>query len=83
MTFLLDEGRIGPTGPSEYSTFDPRTAKPHYAVRYELVLIVDGRNLYFEARYPARDDLDAMGEKERLLGRKQVSIAASFQPGTE
>lgn len=83
MTFLLDEGRIEPIKPSEYSTFDARTAKDYWVVRFELVLIVDGRNLYFEARYPAKDDLDAMGQEERVLNQKQIPIAASFQPGTE
>lgn len=66
MTFLRDEGRIKPTLPTCGS------GKKHYKVEYELVAIIEGRNLRYEARFPP-------GRKVRR--RAQVSIAAAFQPG--
>jgi len=69
MTFLKTEGLIVPVDPEE-----GLKGKRHYKVEYELVLIVDGRNLRFEARYPAGGEVRGVG---------QISIAAAFQPGTD
>jgi hypothetical protein len=49
--------------------------KRFYKVEYELVAIVEGRNLRYEARYP-------IGANARRRGPTgQTSIAAAFKPG--
>lgn len=68
MTFLKTEGLIKkippPTG----------YGKSYYKVEYELVMIVEGLNLKYEARWPIG------GQEAR--GQGQISIAAAFVPGT-
>jgi hypothetical protein len=64
MTFLREQGLIKPISGK---------GKKHYRVEYELVAFVEGRNLRYEARYPA-------GGKTQ--GAAQISIAAGFEPGT-
>jgi hypothetical protein len=71
MTFLKDDPDFHPVEP------DPGgKGQLHYRVEFELVIKIDGRNLRFEARYPT-------GEDGVVMGARQISIAASFQPGTE
>ncbi|KAI9650554.1 hypothetical protein NHQ30_000571 [Ciborinia camelliae] len=70
MTFLRDKGIIKPVYPEEGNN-----GMKHYRVEYELVAIVEGRALRYEARYPA-------GEDGRVLGEGQFSIAAAFKEGT-
>jgi hypothetical protein len=48
--------------------------KPHYKVEFELVMIVNGRNLRYEARWP---------KNGQARGTAQVCIAAAFKPGTD
>ncbi|KAJ5054792.1 uncharacterized protein L3040_001056 [Drepanopeziza brunnea f. sp. 'multigermtubi'] len=69
MTFLRDEGRIQPILPPP----GPHGVA-HYKVEYDLVAVVEGRNLRYEARYPSNSG--------KVRGTGQVSIAAAFQPGT-
>jgi hypothetical protein len=70
MTFLRDQGLVQPVDP------EPGTiGKKHYKVEIELVMIVDGRNLRYEARWP-------VGGRGRVQERGQISIAAAFEPGT-
>jgi hypothetical protein len=71
MTFLRTEGLIQPTtpGPGE-------KGKKHYKVEFDLVMIVDGRNLRYEARYP-------MGGAGQVQMKGQTCIAAAFVPGTQ
>ena len=81
MTFLKDEKHIKAEPPSEFSTFRGKRAHNHYSVTFELVMIVDGRNLRYEARWPPRDFVEAAnGQTVKATG--QVSIAAAFKPGT-
>src|SRR6266498_1462591 len=47
MTFLRTEGLIEPTIPK-----NGERGKKRYEVQFSLVIIVDGRNLRYEARYP-------------------------------
>ena len=68
MTFLKTDGLIVPVEPEE-----GEKGKRHYKVEYELVMIVDGRNMRYEARYPAGGAVQERG---------QISIAAAFLPGT-
>lgn len=68
MTFLKTEGIITPTEPEE-----GEKGRRHYKVEFQLVMIVDGRNLRYEARYP---------EGGQTKDRGQISIAAAFVPGT-
>ena len=49
--------------------------KVHYKVDYDLYAIVEGRNLRYEARYPAN-------ESGKVQKAGQISIAAAFRPGT-
>jgi len=55
-----------------------RQGRLHYRVVYDLVAFVEGRNLKYEARYPA-----GAGGKSHVQKTKQVSIAAAFEPGTK
>jgi hypothetical protein len=48
----------------------------HYKVEIQLVIIIEGRNLRFEARWP-------VGEDGQKMAEGQVSIAAAFRPGTK
>ncbi|KAG4032827.1 hypothetical protein MFRU_006g02900 [Monilinia fructicola] len=70
MTFLRDKGIIKPV----YAK-NGKEGVEHYRVEYELVAIVAGRALRYEARYPA-------GEEGKVLGRGQFCIAAAFREGT-
>ncbi|KAH7305661.1 hypothetical protein BKA65DRAFT_520707 [Rhexocercosporidium sp. MPI-PUGE-AT-0058] len=74
MTFLRNEGKILPVLPVPNSDGAHR-GKVHYRVEYDLVAIVEGRNLRYEARYPAN-------ENGKVQKTGQFSIAAAFQPGT-
>ncbi|OKL64182.1 hypothetical protein UA08_00533 [Talaromyces atroroseus] len=71
MTFLKDDPNFHPVDPGP-----DEKGRLHYRVEFELAIIIDGRNLRFEARYPG-------GEHSVVRGARQISIAASFQPGTE
>jgi hypothetical protein len=70
MTFLRDDGHIQPTIPDAGSP-----GKPHYKVEFDLVMIVSGRSLRYEARWPR-------GGGGRVIKSDQIGIAASFQSGT-
>ncbi|KAJ8062988.1 hypothetical protein OCU04_008233 [Sclerotinia nivalis] len=69
MTFLRDQNIIKPVFPEEGSN-----GVKHYRVDYELVAIVEGRALRYEARSPA--------EGGKVWGKGQFSIAAAFREGT-
>ena len=43
--------------------------RPHYRIEYELVLVVNGNDMKFEARYPPGGE---------VLQSKQICIAAVF-----
>ncbi|KAF2175978.1 hypothetical protein K469DRAFT_608704 [Zopfia rhizophila CBS 207.26] len=81
MTFLKDRGLIQPEAPSHYSTFRLNPQRRHWVVNFELVMIVDGRNLRYEARWPPTEDLE-FGEEQTVHAVGQECIAAAFQPGT-
>ncbi|PQE05216.1 Hsp70 family protein [Rutstroemia sp. NJR-2017a BBW] len=70
MTFLREKGIIQPIEPE-----DDKDGIEHYRVDYELVAIVEGRALRYEARWPA-------GEDGQVQGSGQLSIAAAFKEGT-
>lgn len=74
MTFLRERGIILPTFP-EQDDDGVTSGKVHYLVEYDLIPIVEGRNLRYEARYPP-------GELGEVQNAGQISIAAAFQPGT-
>ncbi len=65
-------------------------AQTHYRVEYDLVIIVEGRNLKCHARWPCVDNQEEV-RKRKLAGESefivletvQVSIASAFQPGTK
>ena len=90
MTFLKTEGYIQPRPPSEYSRYD-NPKQLHWDVVFDLVMIVDGRNLYYEARWPPLDrngaveqplDRDGAFQQRAVQPRGQICIAPAFEPGT-
>jgi hypothetical protein len=80
MTFLREQGHIVPQLPSVTSTH-AGTQHKHWEVHYEVLMIVEGRSIRFEARWPARKNL-LPGQTQKVLGTKLVGIAAAFAPGT-
>ncbi|CAN9285841.1 unnamed protein product [Alternaria alternata] len=80
LTRLKDEGRIVPQYPSEAS-IHKGSKRCFWEVDYEVALIVEGRSIRFEARYPVKGALGP-GEQQEVLGAKLVGIAAAFAPGT-
>lgn len=68
MTPLVEMGKIQLTEPDE--GFE---GVPHYRIEFELVMIINGRNLSFEARWPRGGEVQ---------GSTQICIAAAFRPGT-
>ncbi|KAH7385873.1 hypothetical protein BKA66DRAFT_548581 [Pyrenochaeta sp. MPI-SDFR-AT-0127] len=79
-TFLKDKGFIQPQIPTEYSAFSG-SQKAYWLVRYEVALVVEGRSIRFEARWPLREDLGP-GQQQQVRAMKHVGIAAAFRPGT-
>ncbi len=73
-TFLLKDPTFRPI--SATLDEDGETHGPlHYEVKYDLVVIVEGRNLRYEAKYPS-------GSRGKTQKMGQISIAAAFLPGT-
>lgn len=82
MTFLRDEGHIQPEPPSVFSTYSGPKAPNHWRVTFELVMIIDGRNLRYEARWPPSKSPEASVHDQRVHAKGQTCIAAAFKPGT-
>ena len=82
MTFLRDEGYIQLQTPSADSTYKGPKAPKHWAVEFQLVMIVEGRNLRYEARLPAPKAQEHSAQVQTVQAKGQISIAAAFQPGT-
>jgi hypothetical protein len=90
VTVLWDEGHLEITYPRANSAAkSAKSAKPHYKIEYDLMVIVEGRNLRYAARWPARDDHEQIWKRKRAgkssymtLETAQVSIASAFKPGT-
>lgn len=82
MTFLRDEGHIQPVAPSVFSTYSGPKAPHHWEVTFELVMIIDGRNLRYEARWPLSNSPEASVHDQTVLESGQTCIAAAFKPGT-
>jgi hypothetical protein len=84
MTFLKTRRLIQPELPSAHSTFIGDQAKQrlrHWTVEFDLVMIVEGRNLRYEARWPPKDKLHE-GDEQEVQVSAQLCIAAAFRPGT-
>ena len=87
MSFLRDEGYIKIIQP-ELDRHSRLHGKPHYRVAYDIVVIVENRNLRYEARWPSKTDVDTIGrildlpERSEIKQRGQLSLAAAFYPGT-
>lgn len=70
MTPIIQQGLIQP------ATIKPGyDGKPHYKIEFDLVIIINGRNLRYEARWP-------VGSAE-TRSQGQICIAAAFRPGTK
>jgi hypothetical protein len=80
MTWLKHEGHIQPQPPSEYSTPQGPNAPPHWRVQFNLVMIVDGRNLRYEVRWPIVREGEAPRDQS-VQASGQICIAAGFKPG--
>lgn len=89
MTFLKTDGHLEKFK-SEVS------AKHYYRVEFDLVIIIQGRDLTFEARWPKKKKRAIPGQREeeredfgeefgppKARGNGQISIAAAFEPGTQ
>jgi hypothetical protein len=77
MTFLKTEGKIE----LQHSIDPTGKLRQFWAVEYDLLMIIDGRNLRYEARWPALEENDTEGSYETVASG-QMPIAAGFQPGT-
>ena len=88
MSFLRDEGYIRTTLPELDEYTRGPIGKPHYRVEYDIVVIVENRNLRYDARWPskqakyAHDQVLALPETPEVRQRGQLSLAAAFIPGT-
>jgi hypothetical protein len=80
LTFLKEQNLIQPQLPSIYSTH-VGSRKQHWVTHYEVAMVVQGRSIRFEARWPVKRDLKP-GQSQAVLAMKLVGIAAAFQPGT-
>jgi hypothetical protein len=86
MSFLRDKGYIKITQPELNSSGRP-IGKQHYRVEYDLVAIIENRNLRYEARWPSKEAVFASDQvlpalpEVRQTG--QLSLAAAFRPGTK
>ncbi|KAF2124677.1 hypothetical protein P153DRAFT_325969 [Dothidotthia symphoricarpi CBS 119687] len=80
LTFLKEDGLIQPQQPSEFSTHFG-SQKWYWEVYYEVAMIVEGRSIRFEARWPVKGNLQH-GQHQKVLVMKLVGIAAAFAPGT-
>jgi hypothetical protein len=74
MTFLRDDRLIRPRAPRPNAD-GMKQGMAHYEVTFDLVAIIECRNLRYEARYPANNS----GKVQKT---KQVCIAAALKPGT-
>lgn len=74
MTFLRDDRLIRRTVP-RLDRDRMKQGMAHYEVILDLIAIIEGRNLRYEARYPANDS----GKVQKT---DQACIAAAFKPGT-
>ena len=89
MSFLRDKGHIEITYPKP-DKYGVVRGEPHYVIEYDLYVILDSRNLRYEARWPPLErGADQRVTRKRCTQQKakvkqvaQVSIAAAFQPGT-
>jgi hypothetical protein len=82
MSFLKDLGYIQPTEPSESSVHYGKKNKRYYLVEFDLVMILDGRNLRYEARWPPSKQLEKFGQAQKVQASGQICVAAAFKPGT-
>jgi hypothetical protein len=82
MTFLRDERHIQPKLPSEWSKFFGSKTRQYWEVTFDLVIIVDGRNLRYEARWPSLKESEAASHQQSVQAQGQICIAAAFKPGT-
>jgi hypothetical protein len=80
LTFLIENGEIEPQLPSVDSKW-AGSRHQYWEVHYAVLMIVEGRSIRFEARWPASTDKKP-GRVPRVLATKLVGIAASFPPGT-
>lgn len=74
MTFLRDDRLIRRRAP-RLDANGMKQGMTHYMVTFDLVAIIECRNLRYEARYPANNS----GKVQKT---DQVCIAAAFKPGT-
>src|SRR5438128_2561274 len=82
MTFLRELGYLQLTEPSGSSVNHGNLNKSYYSVEFDWVMILEGRNLRYEARWPPADQLDKYGQTQTVRAFGQVCIAAAFRPGT-
>ena len=80
MTSLRDDGHLKLVYPKGVDNPDP--SRLHYRIEMDLFVIVENRNLSFEAVWPARDSEERRQGAKEVRRKGTVSIASSFAPGT-
>jgi hypothetical protein len=80
LSFLKDQKLIQPKTPDPEGNYAVKRA-PYWEPEYEVALIIEGRSIRFEARWPLKEQL-LPGQEQRVLAMKLVGIAAAFKPGT-
>ncbi|KAF2111588.1 hypothetical protein BDV96DRAFT_634844 [Lophiotrema nucula] len=81
-TILKKSKRFQPEMPLEDSVYKGQANRMYWAVYYDVVLILEGRNPRYEARWPSSPDLRA-GEEQQVYEQGQICVAAAFKPGIE
>jgi hypothetical protein len=79
LTPLRDQGLIKPESPSDFSNHS--RSKKHWEVHYEVAMMVEGRSIRFEARWPSKEARKG-GPIVNRFDSKLIGIAAAFKPGT-
>lgn len=84
MPSVVDVKTLEVIEPKEKDVWGRPIGKPHYGIKWDLYVVVDGLNMRYEARYPACEKKDGRviqptNPSSRHKG--QISIAAAFKPG--
>ena len=79
MTFLRNEGYLDVT----YKDQDTgKPTKPNFRVVYDLVPIVEGRNLRCEVRWPPKSD-EGDTKKRKRPSHRTIKVIGPGQPSTD
>ncbi|KAF2258275.1 hypothetical protein CC78DRAFT_621938 [Lojkania enalia] len=80
MSFLKDEKRIQPEYPFPDSSLS--SSQCYWAVYYDIVMTVEGRNLKYEAIWPSSTHPQSNTGQQKITAQGQICVAAALRPGT-